>query len=94
MNRPRQFLALLTGSIGTAAALLGAPLAAADESGGGGASNPLQPACETIGGSPVIGGQSTDCASPGNAQITATPNDLGMEAAFADEPAFGGFGMR
>jgi hypothetical protein len=89
MKRSRQFLALLFGGIGTAAVLLGAPIAAADEYGGGGANNPLLPGCETTGGSSVIGGQTTDCASPGNSQITATPNDLGSMGA---EEGFFGFG--
>ena len=89
MIRSRQFLALLAGGIGTTAALLGAPIAAADEYGGGGANNPLLPACETTGGSSAIGGQNTDCASPGNAQITSTPNDLGSIGA---EEGFFGFG--
>lgn len=84
MTRTRQFLVLLAGGIG-AAALLGSPVAAADEYGGGGANNPLLPGCETMGGSSVLGGQSTDCASPGNSQLTATPNDLGS---FSDQ--FGG----
>ncbi|MGB2810749.1 MAG: hypothetical protein WBC17_03230 [Mycobacterium sp.] len=92
MKRSRQFLALLAGGIGTAAALLGAPIAAADEYGGGGANNPLLPGCETTGGSAVIGGQTTDCASPGNSQITATPNDLGSIASEADE-GWGGYGF-
>ena len=92
MKRSRQFLALLAGGIGTAAALLGAPIAAADEYGGGGANNPLLPGCETTGGSAVIGGQTTDCASPGNSQITATPNDLGSIASEADE-WWGGYGF-
>ena len=91
MTRTRQFLVLLAGGIGAAAALLGSPIAAADEYGGGGANNPLLPGCETMGGSSVLGGQSTDCASPGNSQITATPNDLGSIAAETDS-AFGGFG--
>ena len=68
MKRTRQFLVLLAGGIG-AAALLGSPIAAADEYGGGGANNPLLPGCETMGGSSVLGGQSTDCASPGNSQV-------------------------
>ena len=89
MKRSRQFLALLAGGVGTAAVLLGAPIAAADEYGGGGANNPLLPGCETTGGSAVIGGQSTDWASPGNSQITATPNDLGSMGA---EEGFFGFG--
>lgn len=95
MNRTRPFLALLAGGIGTAAALLGAPIAAAEENGGGGASNPLLPGCETMGGSAVTGGQSTDCATPGNSQLTATPNDLGVMGAEVDEPGllygFGGW---
>ena len=91
MTRTRQFLVLLAGGIG-AAALLGSPVAAADEYGGGGANNPLLPGCETMGGSSVLGGQSTDCASPGNSQLTATPNDLGSMGAFG-EPGGGMFGF-
>lgn len=91
MNRTRPFLALLAGGIGTAAALLGAPLAAADESGGGGANNPMAPQCQTEGGGG--GGQSTVCASPGSAELSATPNNLGVEGAMIDEAGgvFGGF---
>jgi hypothetical protein len=92
MKRTRQFLVLIAGGIGTTAALLGAPTAAADEYGGGGANNPLLPGCETTGGSAVTGGQTEDCASPGNSQITATPNDLGVMGAEVDEGGFG-FGM-
>ena len=77
MQRLRQFLVLSAGSLGFAAALFAAPVAIADEDGGGGPGNPLLPTCETSGGSSVIGGQTTDCATPGNSQITATPNDLG-----------------
>lgn len=89
MTRTRQFLALLAGGIGTAAALLGAPLAAADENGGGGANNPLLPGCETVGGGE--GGQTEDCASPGSSSITASPSDLGMMGGMIDG-GFGGFG--
>lgn len=92
MNRPRQFLALLAGGIGTAAALLGAPFAAADESGGGGANNPMTPDCQNSGGGNA--GQTSVCASPGSAEISATPNDLGIEGAMVDEGGamMGGFG--
>jgi hypothetical protein len=91
MTRTREFLALAAGGIGVAAALLGAPNAAADEYGGGSANNPLLPGCETTGGSAVIGGQTEDCASPGNTQITATPNDLGVigGGGFYGFPGFG-----
>jgi hypothetical protein len=91
MKSTREFLALAAGGIGIAAALLGAPTAAADEYGGGGSNNPLLPGCEVTGGSAVIGGQETDCASPGNAQLTATPNDLGIMGSeqFYGFPGFG-----
>ncbi len=91
MNRTRQFLAVLAGGIGTATALLGAPTAVAAPDGGGGPNNPLLPTCEVEGGSAVIGGQTTDCASPGNSQITATPNDLGMMGGYGGFWGFGGW---
>ena len=91
MKRSRQSLALLAAGIGTAAALFGAPIAAAEEYGGGGADNPLLPSCESAGGGGPTGGATTDCASPGNSQITATPNDLGALAAETNQ-GFGGFG--
>jgi hypothetical protein len=37
-----------------------------------------------MGGSSVMGGQTTDCASPGNSQITATPE-------FIPGDSYGGF---
>ncbi|MFN8070998.1 MAG: hypothetical protein U0R66_04210 [Mycobacterium sp.] len=91
MTRTRQLLMLAAGGVGVAAALLGAPTAAADENGGGSANNPLLPGCESVGGSAVIGGQTTDCASPGNVQIDATPNDLGVMGGeeFYGFPGFG-----
>lgn len=90
MNRSRQFLALLAGSIGAAAALLGAPNAVAEEYGGGGPDNPLLPTCiEGTDG----GGEDTECASPGSSELSFSPNDLGIEGAMVDEigGAFGGF---
>ncbi len=69
-------LSTLTGLLigaGAALAIAAAPLASAEPYGGGGPDNPLLPGCETTGGSAVIGGQTTDCASPGNTQIDATP---------------------
>ncbi len=92
MQRMRHSLALFAAAAGTVAALAAAPLATADENGGGGPNNPLLPGCESMGGSAVIGGQTTDCASPGNSQIDATPNDLGVMGAEVDEPMFGMIG--
>ena len=87
----RRSLTLLAAA-GAVAALATAPLAAADEYGGGGASNPLLPGCEVTGGSSITGGQDTDCASPGSSELRATPNDLGILGAEVDEPFFGMMG--
>jgi hypothetical protein len=92
MQRTRHSLALFAAAAGIAAALGAAPAAMADEDGGGGPSNPLMPGCETTGGSAATGGQTTDCASPGNSQLTATPNDLGVMGAEMDEPMWGMIG--
>ncbi|MFM9035006.1 MAG: hypothetical protein ACKOQ4_12125 [Mycobacterium sp.] len=85
----RHPLVLLAAAAGAVAALLTAPLAAADEDGGGGPSNPLMPGCEVTGGSDATGGQMTDCASPGDSELRATPNDLGVMGAMEDEPMWG-----
>lgn len=92
MQRKRHTLALFAAAAGIAAALGVAPAALADENGGGSPSNPLLPGCEVTGGSAVVGGQNTDCASPGNVQIDATPNDLGVMGAEMDEPMWGMIG--
>lgn len=90
MNRSRQILALLAGGVGTAAALLGAPTAAAEEYGGGGPDNPLLPTCNVGNDS---GGTSDICASPDSSSLNFFPNPLGIEGAMVDEAggAFGGF---
>ena len=85
----RHSLTFFAAAAGAVAALVTAPMAMADEYGGGGSNNPLLPGCETMGGSSATGGQSTDCASPGNSQLTATPNDLGVMGGEMDEPFFG-----
>ncbi len=88
MHSKRPSLALFAAAAGFAAAIGAAPIAAAEP----GADNPLLPGCETMGGSAVTGGQTTDCASPGNSQIVATPNDLGIMGSEMDEPMFGMIG--
>ncbi|KAA0107938.1 hypothetical protein [Mycolicibacterium sp. P1-5] len=35
--------------------------------------NPTIPSCVDTGGSTVIGGQTTECATPGNVELNATP---------------------
>lgn len=74
--------------IGVAAAILAAPVAAADTT----IAPPLLPQCETLEGSAVTGGQTTECATPGNSEINATPQQFpGEEEGFYGFPAFGFF---
>ncbi len=50
------------------AALAAAPLAAAEP-----APNPTLPQCVDTGGAQAIGGSTTECVTPGNVSINATP---------------------
>ncbi|MBU3750053.1 MAG: hypothetical protein FGM52_06310 [Mycobacterium sp.] len=84
----KRHIGLWLAAAGMAAALGAAPVAGAEPGG----EEPLLPSCEQVGGSSATGGQSTDCATPGNADIVATPNDLGIMGEEADEPMWGMFG--
>ncbi|KDE98993.1 hypothetical protein Y900_008530 [Mycolicibacterium aromaticivorans JS19b1 = JCM 16368] len=53
---------------GAAAGAL-APIAVADTT----LINPTLPSCVDTGGSTVIGGQNTECATPGNVELNSTP---------------------
>jgi len=87
MPRIRQFLLLPAAGIGVAAAILSAPIAAADDEPG--ANQPLLPQCENVEGSAVTGGQTTQCDTPGNAELNATPQEFPGEEEFWGFPAFG-----
>jgi hypothetical protein len=67
MRRLRYFTALIAAA-GTAAAILIAPAAVAQT----GDSSTL-PSCTDVGGPNAMGAGTTECASPGNVQIDATP---------------------
>ena len=86
MHRKARSLILLAASACAAAALGAAPIAGAEP----GADEPLLPGCEVTGGSAVLGGQTTDCASPGNSQIDATPEYIpgNMYGGFYGFPGF------
>lgn len=85
MPRIRQFLLLPAAGVGVAAAILAAPAASADTTVG----PPLLPQCENLEGSAISGGQTTECETPGNAEINATPQQFGGEEGFYGFPAFG-----
>mgnify|MGYP006383252035 FL=1 len=88
MPRTRQFLLLSAAGIGVAAAMFAAPVAAADTTTG----PPLLPQCETLEGSAISGGQTTECETPGNAEINATPQQFEGEGdEFYGFPGFGFF---
>lgn len=84
MQRNRLLLTLAVA--GTVVAFAAAPIAGAIP----GEDNPLLPGCETTGGSATLGGQTEDCASPGNSQITATPEFIpgNMYGGFYGFPGF------
>jgi hypothetical protein len=67
----RQMLRYVFAIIVAAGAVAGAlaPTAAADTT----LINPTVPTCVDTGGSTVIGGQTTECETPGNVQLNATP---------------------
>jgi hypothetical protein len=65
MKAPVTTLAGLLLAGGVSLAIAAAPSAAANP--------PLLPQCVQTGGSSVMGGQTTECETPGNAQIDATP---------------------
>ncbi|HEX9834167.1 MAG TPA: hypothetical protein VGA66_14025 [Mycobacterium sp.] len=66
MPTTRQFFTPLIAAAGAAAAILAAPAASAEML-------PLLPQCVNTGGAAALGGSTTICESPGNAQISSTP---------------------
>jgi hypothetical protein len=61
-----RYLTPLIAAAGAAAAILTAPAATAQP-------DDTLPACTNIGGAEAIGGSTTECVTPGNVQINATP---------------------
>lgn len=80
MSQLRKVLVLGAATFGATAALLAAPAATAD---------PLLPDCVNTGGSPAFGGGSTECATPGNAELHASPDVYPGENEFYGFPGFG-----
>ncbi len=66
MRTTLRYFAPLLAAAGVAAAILAAPAAGAQ-------SNSTLPQCVQTGGGGAYSGSSTECASPGNVQINATP---------------------
>lgn len=85
MPRIRRFLLLPAAGIGAAAAVLAAPVAAADTT----IAPPTLPQCVNVEGSAISGGQTSECATPGNTEINATPQQFPGEEPFYGFPVFG-----
>jgi hypothetical protein len=66
--RTARFVTPLIAAAGVAAAILSAPAAVAQT----GDSSTL-PSCTDTGGAEALGGSTTECTTPGNVQINATP---------------------
>ncbi|OBI78547.1 hypothetical protein [Mycobacterium sp. E740] len=67
MRTTFRYLAPMIAAGGVAAALAVAPLAGAE------AANPTLPQCVDTGGAVALDGSTTECVTPGNASIDATP---------------------
>ncbi|WP_064630548.1 hypothetical protein [Mycobacteroides immunogenum] len=76
-------VATFLAGIGALGAIAVAPLASADE--------PDMPDCTHAGS--MISGSSTLCESPGNAQLTSSPGELGEQPEYGMWPWGGGIGV-
>lgn len=83
MRTPLRYKMTILAAAGAAAALLAAPAAAAEP-------NPDLPQCVDTGGSAALGGSDTECATPGNVELDATPAVPEVEGPWGD--MFGGDG--
>lgn len=72
MRTTLRYLIPVIAAAGTAAAVLGAPTAGAQPP-------PPLPKCVDTGGAEAVGGSTTECATPGNVQIDATPPEPAYE---------------
>ena len=73
MRTTLRFLAPVIAAGGIAVALAAAPLAGAQPAQPAQPANPTLPQCTDTGGAQAIGGSTTECVTPGNVSINATP---------------------
>jgi hypothetical protein len=69
MRTPPRYMTSVLAAVGTAAAMLAAPTAAADP-------DSTLPQCTTVGGDQDVGTATTECATAGNVQLNATAPDV------------------
>jgi hypothetical protein len=68
MRRTRRYFTPLIVAAGAAAAIVSAPAAVADPD-----DSSTLPSCTSVGGVTDMGAGTTECATPGNVQLNATP---------------------
>jgi hypothetical protein len=68
MRRTRRYFTPLIVAAGTAAAIVSAPAAVAQPD-----DSSTLPSCTDVGGATDMGAGTTECATPGNVQLNATP---------------------
>ena len=84
MRRTLLYLTPLAAAAGAVAAILATPAAVAQP-------EPSLPQCVDTGGAEAIGGSTTECTTPGNVQIDATPAEPAYGGPWGD--MFGGEGL-
>jgi hypothetical protein len=84
MRTTLRYLTPLAAAAGAVAAILAAPAAVAEE-------QPTLPKCVDTGGAEAIGGSTTECATPGNVSIDATPAEQEFVGPWGD--MWGGEGL-
>jgi hypothetical protein len=72
MRTTARYLVPMVAGAGAVAAILTAPAAVAQP-------EPTLPTCVDTGGAEAIGGSTTECATPGNVSINATPAEPAYE---------------
>ncbi len=77
MRTTLRYLTPLAAAAGVAVAILAAPAAFAD-------ARHRLPQCVDTGGAEAIGGSTTECATPGNVQINATPAEPEFDGPWGD----------
>jgi hypothetical protein len=70
MRRTRRYFTPLIVAAGAAAAIVSAPAAVAQPD-----DSSTLPSCTDVGGPTAMGAGTTECATPGNVQLNATPPD-------------------
>ncbi|MGH3676538.1 MAG: hypothetical protein ACRDU5_12525 [Mycobacterium sp.] len=85
MQTTLRYLTPLIAAAGVAAAIAAAPAAGAQPN------DPTLPQCTDTGGSEALGGSTTECVSPGNVSIDATPAEPEFDGPWGD--MYGGPGF-